>query len=132
LNFINLSLFLLAPQDAKIPDSKFPLPDYARKLDLHITESKKHSPEPLNVSAFLTDKLGRGAIDSEQARISLLIALLKVLEAYMELYNSTTAFVETFEPSLTIVQEIAGAADWNRDVKVPKSKNIPSFLVVNI
>jgi len=118
LNFINMSLYILAPQESKQNVSiKFPLPDYIHSLKLHITEGKKRSAQPLSVSAFLTDGLDRGGIETEQTRISLLVGIVKVLEAYMQLYGSTAAFVETFEPTLAIVQSIADVTKWNKDVK---------------
>src|ERR1700730_16239348 len=103
-----MSLYILAPQESKQNVSiKFPLPDYIHSLKLHITEGKKRSAQPLSVSAFLTDGLDRGGIETEQTRISLLVGIVKVLEAYMQLYGSTAAFVETFEPTLAIVKSIA-------------------------
>jgi len=117
LNFINKSLYILAPPEIKQDVTvKFPLPDYVGKLQLHITEAKKRSAQPLSVSAFLTDSLGRDALVTEQARISLLVGIVKVLEAYIQLYGSTAAFVEAFEPSLAIVQSIRDATEWNTDV----------------
>lgn len=118
MNFINLSLYLLAPEKSKVESSpKFPLPDYAHQSKLHIQQPKKNKPQTLSVSAFLTDGLGRDSIKSEQARTSLLVALLKVLEAYTQQYNSTSAFVEVFEPSMNIVQAVTAGAEWNGDVK---------------
>jgi nucleolar protein 14 len=120
LNFINLSLYILAPQEIKRDLAiSFPLPEYVRNLELHITEAKKTSPQPLSVSGFLTDNLGRAEVDADQARISLLVGIVKVLEAYMQLYGSTAAFIEAFEPSLALVQAINGSATkWNSAVKV--------------
>jgi nucleolar protein 14 len=120
LNFINLSLYILAPQEIKGDLAiSFPLPEYVRNLELHITEAKKTSPQPLSVSGFLTDNLGRDEVDADQARISLLVGIVKVLEAYMQLYGSTAAFIEAFEPSLALVQAINGSATkWNSAVRV--------------
>jgi nucleolar protein 14 len=118
LNFINLSLYLLAPENSKIEASpKFPLPDYARQSNLHIRQAKKNKPQTLSVSAFLTDGLGRDSIESEQARTSLLVALLKALEAYIQQHSSASAFIEAFEPSLNVVQAVATGAEWNKEVK---------------
>ncbi|KAJ2963022.1 hypothetical protein NQZ79_g2018 [Umbelopsis isabellina] len=118
LNFINLSLFLLAPEKSKVEASpKFPLPDYAHQSKLHIQQPKKNKPQTLSVSAFLTDSLGRDTIESEQARTSLLVALLKVLEAFTQQYSSTSAFVEAFEPSMNVVQAVTAGAEWNEEVK---------------
>lgn len=67
----------------------------------------------------MTDNLGRDEVDADQARISLLVGIVKVLEAYMQLYGSTAAFIEAFEPSLALVQAINGSATkWNSAVRV--------------
>jgi Nop14-like family len=119
LNFINLSLYLLAPvtTQSKITVA-FPLPEYARNQKLHITETNSVSTQPLSASALLTDKLGRGSINAEEVRISLVVALSKVLEAYMQMYSSTAAFVETFEPCLNVLEAMKSVDNWNEDVKV--------------
>ncbi|KAG2186157.1 hypothetical protein INT43_002595 [Umbelopsis isabellina] len=118
LNFINLALYLLAPEKSKVEASpKFPLPEYAHQSKLHIQQPKKNKPQTLSVSAFLTDGLGRDSIKSEEARTSLLVALLKVLEAYTQQYSSTSAFVEAFEPSMNVVQAVTAGAEWNKEVK---------------
>ncbi|KAI9289340.1 nucleolar protein 14 [Umbelopsis sp. AD052] len=118
LNFINLSLYLLAPvtTQSKITVA-FPLPEYARSQNLHIKETSSASPQPLSASALLTDKLGRDSIKAEQVRISLVVALSKVLEAYMQLYSSTAAFVETFQPCLNVLEAMKSVDNWNEDVK---------------
>jgi hypothetical protein len=72
----------------------------------------------LSASALLTDKLGRDSINAEQVRISLIVALVKVLEAYMQMYSSTAAFVETFQPCLNVLAAMKSVEDWNEDVKV--------------
>lgn len=119
LNFINLSLYLLAPAttQSKIVVA-FPLPDYARSQNLHIVETNGLSSQTLSASALLTDNLGRDSINAGQVRISLIVALVKVLEAYMQMYSSTAAFVETFQPCLNVLEAMKSVENWNEDVKV--------------
>jgi hypothetical protein len=76
------------------------------------------SPQPLSASALLTDKLGRDSINIDEVRISLVVAIIKVLEAYIQLYSSTAAFAEGFEPCLTIIEDMKSVENWNEDVKV--------------
>ncbi|KAL1917482.1 uncharacterized protein VTP21DRAFT_3875 [Calcarisporiella thermophila] len=105
INFLLFSLSMLTPKkfDKGVP-GVFPLPTYhSISSELKIEKNallKDLEPEPLEFSQI--HSLGQTV--SESFKVSALSASLHILDLFIQMYTSTSAFIEIFTPALDIIR----------------------------
>lgn len=76
-------------------------------------EELKHVPT-ITLDQFVVEEEEE---DNDQLKLSLLQATLRTLEKYLQLYASTPALIEVFEPILLLINEIQ-SLEWHEELKV--------------
>jgi nucleolar protein 14 len=108
---------MLAPESTfgdEIPGN-FPLTDEQSTLAIKDTQGKSLTSIPSISLDQLVDE-GDDANDNT-VRLSLMQASLRMIEQYLQLYASTPALVEIFEPTLLLIKQIQ-TVTWHEELKV--------------
>lgn len=119
LNFLQRCLYLLAPKHIfkdNVPGN-FPLPE-AGKVNLHITDTLGEGIE--RVRSFSLEEMGVEAVEEEdkkELRLSLVQGSIRIMSRYLQLYASTPALVEVFEPVLNFVSKLTQVS-WHPNIQV--------------
>ncbi|CAG8476065.1 4191_t:CDS:2 [Ambispora gerdemannii] len=113
LNYLYASLIYLAPFETftsidSIP-GYFPIKEFIIPI-LQIKDAKGIEPRKLNFSELLGNPINKNERDSyfenDLFRVSALSASLDLVLQYAKMYNSKSAFIELFTPSLTILNQL--------------------------
>ncbi|CAO3633792.1 unnamed protein product [Cunninghamella blakesleeana] len=119
LNFLQLILVLLSPKSVfkkSIIPGLFPLSEN-HSFSLHIKDIKmddvEHIPT-ITLDQFVVEDDENN--NNDQLKLSLLQATLRILEKYLQLYASTPALIEVFEPILLLINEIQ-SLEWHEELK---------------
>ncbi|ORZ09154.1 nucleolar protein 14 [Absidia repens] len=116
LNFLHRSIVMLVPESAfagQIPGT-FPLTDEPSTLMIEDTHGKSLTSIP-SISLEQLVNEGDGEKDNT-VRLSLMQASFRMIEQYLQLYASTPALVEIFEPTLLLVKQIQ-TVTWHKELK---------------
>ncbi|ORX45832.1 Nop14-like protein [Hesseltinella vesiculosa] len=116
LNFLNRCFVMLSPANlfnvASLPGS-FPIPQGSKSVDLHLDGTSGSDPIPsLNLDALVLEDQE----SSDEMGMTLLQAALRLFEQYLQLYASTSALVEVFEPSLQLLNKML-TVSWHDDLQ---------------
>ncbi|KAI8971398.1 nucleolar protein 14 [Pilobolus umbonatus] len=112
LNFLNRMIILLSPSDTfegNIP-GYFPMPEMKHKFN--ITDIKGDESE---IPSLKLEQLSNGE-DSPFDDLSLFLAVIRMVERYLQMYSSITALKEVFEPTLEIILMV-NKLSWHEDIK---------------
>ncbi|KAI9300728.1 nucleolar protein 14 [Cunninghamella echinulata] len=118
LNFLQQVLVLLSPKSLfkKSIPGRFPLSEN-HSSSLHITNIKaeglEHIPT-ITLDQFVVEDEDNN--NNDQLKLSLLQATLRILEKYLQLYASTPALIEVFEPTLLLISEIQ-TLGWHEELQ---------------
>ncbi|KAI9489884.1 nucleolar protein 14 [Zychaea mexicana] len=119
LNFLQRSLVLLSPKDLFNNDDlpgTFPIGD-SSGVSLHIEDSVFEGAE--EIPSLTLEQLGIENVEHDEShllRLSLLQGALRLLTRYLQLYASTQALVEVFEPLHSIVTQML-TVSWHKDIE---------------
>ncbi|KAI9316021.1 nucleolar protein 14 [Dichotomocladium elegans] len=113
MNFLQRALVLLLPDNTfdNIIPGDFPMPD--EEIHLHIADTAGKNDDQL--PALSLERLAIETVDEDeqnQFRLSLLQAILRLLTRYLQLYASTPALVEVFDPLKSIISR-AKSSTWH-------------------
>ncbi|CAG8528317.1 11595_t:CDS:10, partial [Ambispora leptoticha] len=112
LNYLYASLVNLAPPETftsidSIP-GYFPIKEFFIPT-LQIKDAKEVEPRKLNFSELLGNPINKdelyGYFKNDSFSVSALSACLDLILQYAKIYNSKSAFIELFTPSLTILNQ---------------------------
>ncbi|KAI8388156.1 nucleolar protein 14 [Radiomyces spectabilis] len=115
MNFLGRALILLSPVELfkKHLPGLFPMPEESVKL--HIKDAVADDIE--HISSIGLAQLATETLENDQAmRLSLFQGVLRMLERYLQLYASTPALVEVFEPFSAIISQIRSTT-WHKDIE---------------
>ncbi|CAG8607361.1 5960_t:CDS:10 [Rhizophagus irregularis] len=122
INFLFTTLVYLAPKNTfnntpSIPGT-FPFPNSINSIPsiLQIKDGKNIEIKLLKFSEILNKNVDN--LDTDDFRVSVLLATLHIIELYAKLYNSTSAFIELFNP----VSELLSSYPLNKFEELVKNK----------
>ncbi|CAB4442152.1 unnamed protein product [Rhizophagus irregularis] len=122
INFLFTTLVYLAPKNTfnntpSIPGT-FPFPNSINSIPsiLQIKDGKNIEIKLLKFSEILNKNVDN--LDTDDFRVSVLLATLHIIELYAILYNSTSAFIELFNP----VSELLSSYPLNKFEELVKNK----------
>ncbi|KAI8141258.1 nucleolar protein 14 [Fennellomyces sp. T-0311] len=120
MNFLQRSLILLSPKDMFGGNSDVPGTFALGTSDgtsLHISDPAVEDVD--EIPSVSLEQLGIESVDDEETntlRLSLLRGVLRLLTKYLQLYASTPALVEIFEPLHSIITQMASGS-WHKDIE---------------
>ncbi|KAI9246896.1 nucleolar protein 14 [Phascolomyces articulosus] len=119
LNFLQQSLVFLAPNNLfnnqELPGT-FPISNN-NDVSLHIQDPITEESE--EIPSITLEQLGIETVDDDESnllRLSLLQGVIRLLTRYLQLYASTPALVEVFEPLHNIITHML-TVSWHKDIE---------------
>ncbi|EJD01350.1 Nop14-like protein [Fomitiporia mediterranea MF3/22] len=107
--FLCNAILHLAPHSFKNVNSlpgSFPCPDFNSALCRPLRISKKGAKDLQAQAPNLVRLLARDTGDTEQDKLDLFVVSLELLRSFADLYKSSDAFIELFQPALAILDSV--------------------------
>lgn len=131
MNFLQRAIVLLSPKDLfEQVSGTFPMPDEVTKL--HIADTNGSDLE--TVPNLALERLSMESVEKQERntlRLSMLQSVLRLLTRYIQLYASTPALVEIFEPMQTLIAQTL-TVSWHDDIQVKLRENRNAGSVYNM
>ncbi|KAL9547713.1 hypothetical protein MBANPS3_006036 [Mucor bainieri] len=122
LTFLNRCFVILAPKSAfrnkqHIPGS-FPIPE-EKNVDLSIMKPSGQDIESISSVQLETLATETETSGDDNVKLSLLQGALRMFERYLQLYAATPAFLEVFQDTLDLLEQLdLDEYRWHSDVKI--------------